>query len=78
MATLSALDLQLLLDFSLNWLELPLVASLIIIVFIRCIQWVLSFNVCYAAMHRVFAINSLSGKLHQLASPNLQDIFIRR
>ena len=38
------------------------------------------FRVRYAAAtHReIFDVNTLSGKLHQLGSPNLQDIFIGR
>ena len=42
------------------------------------IRWILWFSVCYAAaVHReIFGINTLRGKLHQLGSPNLQDIFI--
>ena len=53
----------------------------------KSIQWILWFNVHYAAAastataerfsHReIFNINTLSGKLHMLASPNLKDIFI--
>ena len=36
------------------------------------------FSICYAAAARreIFGINALIGKLHQLGSPNLQDIFI--
>ena len=30
-----------------------------------------------AARREIFNVNALSGKLHQLGSPNLQDIFIR-
>ena len=42
------------------------------------IQWILWFSVRYAAAGRreIFGINALRGKLHQLGSPNLQDIFI--
>ena len=43
-----------------------------------CIWWILWFCICYAsAAHReIFDVNTLIGKLHQLASPNLQEIFI--
>ena len=37
----------------------------------------LGFNICYAAACReIFGVNALRGKLYQLGSPNLQDIFI--
>ena len=40
--------------------------------------WILWFSVRYAAAacREIFGANTLRGKLHQLASPNLQDIFI--
>ena len=44
----------------------------------RGIRWILWFSVRYAAAaaHReIFSVNALRGKLHQLGSPNLQDIF---
>ena len=41
------------------------------------VQWKLWFNVRYAAVE-IFYIKVLRGKLHQLASPNLHDIFIGR
>ena len=42
------------------------------------IRWMLWFSVRYAADVRreIFGVNALRGKLHQLGSPNLQDIFI--
>ena len=42
------------------------------------IQWILWFSVRYAAAARreIFGVNAVRGKLHQLGSPNLQDIFI--
>ena len=42
------------------------------------IRWILWFSVHYAAAARteIFGVNALRGKLHQLGSPNLQDIFI--
>ena len=41
------------------------------------IQWILWSSVHYAAVRReIFSVNALRGKLHQLDSPNLQDIFI--
>ena len=48
------------------------------IVSTRGIQWILWFSVRYAATARRenFGVNALRGKLHQLGSPNLQDIFI--
>ena len=44
------------------------------------IRWILWFSVRYAAAaarREIFGVNALRGKLHQLGSPNLQDIFIR-
>ena len=47
-----------------------------IIVSTRCILWILLFSIRYAATHReILDVNLLSGKPHQLASPNLQDAF---
>ena len=43
------------------------------------IQWILWFSVRYAVATvctEIFSGNALRGKLHQLGSPNLQDIFI--
>ena len=41
------------------------------------IWWILWFSVhCAAARREIFGVNALRGKLHQLGSPNLQDIFI--
>ena len=45
------------------------------------IRWILWFSVRYAtaaatARREIFGVNALRGKLHQLSSPNLQDIFI--
>ena len=42
------------------------------------IRWILWFSVRYAAAtcREIFDVNALKGKLHQLGSPNLQDIFI--
>ena len=44
------------------------------------IRWILWFSVRYAATtaarREIFGVNPLRGKLHQLDSPNLQDIFI--
>ena len=44
------------------------------------IRWILWFSVRYAAAtatcREIFGVNTLRGKLHQLGSPNLQDIFI--
>ena len=46
---------------------------------IVCIRWILWLSVRYAAAHReIFDTNIFSGKLHQLVSPNLQDIFFGR
>ena len=44
------------------------------------IPWILWFNVRYSADVRreIFGVTTLRGKLHQLGSPNLQDIFIGR
>ena len=44
------------------------------------IRWILWFSVCYAAAtyREIFDVNTLSGNLHQLGSPNLRDIFIGR
>ena len=43
-------------------------------------RWILWFSVCYAsaaaARREIFGVNALRGRLHQLGSPNLQDIFI--
>ena len=48
-----------------------------VIVSTRGICWILWFSVRYAAARReIFGVNALRGKLHQLGSPNLQDIFI--
>ena len=52
--------------------------SLVIVSTGRMILW---FSVRYtaAATRRdIFGVNALRGKLHQLGSPNLQDIFIGR
>ena len=50
----------------------------IIFVSTGSIRWILWFSVRYttAAAHRDFGVDALRGKLHQLGSPNLQDIFI--
>ena len=51
-----------------------------VIVYTGGIWWILSFSIhnFAAAAHReIFGVNALRGKLHQLGSPNLQDIFIR-
>ena len=43
------------------------------------IRWILWFSVYYAsaaAGREIFGVNTLRGKLLQLGSPNLQDIFI--
>ena len=44
------------------------------------IWWILWFSVRYAAAaaarREIFGVNALRGKLHQLGSQNLQDIFI--
>ena len=48
-----------------------------IIVFTGGIRWILWFSICYAAAaarREIFGVNALRGKLHQLGSPNLQDI----
>ena len=38
---------------------------------------ILWFSIRYAAAHReIFGVNTLGGKLYQLGSPNLQEIFI--
>ena len=40
-------------------------------------MWTHWFSVRYAAVRKkIFGINALREKLHQLDSPNLQDIFI--
>ena len=55
--------------------------NLDIIVSTGCIQWILWFSIGYAtaAAHRkIFDVNALSRKLHHVASPNLQDVFIGR
>ena len=42
-------------------------------------MWTLWFSVRYAAVRKeILGINILREKLHQLGSPNLQDIFIWR
>ena len=53
--------------------------NLILIVSTGGIQWILWFSVRYAtatAHREIFGVDALRGKLHQLGSPNLQDIFI--
>ena len=43
------------------------------------IRWIIWFSVSYAAAtacREIFGVNAVRGKLHQLDSPNLQDIFI--
>ena len=50
----------------------------LIIVSTGSIQWILWLSVRYAgaaARREIFGVNTLRGKLHQLGSPNLQDIF---
>ena len=44
------------------------------------IRWIIWFSVRYAAAagREIFSFNALRGKLHQLGSPNLGDIFIGR
>ena len=53
--------------------------QIILIVSTRCIQWILWFSIHYAAAcKKISNVNALSGKLHQLASPDLQGILIGR
>ena len=61
--------------FSQNIQTVPVLSF---IVFTGGIRWILWFSVRYAAAVRraIFGVNALRGKLHQLGSPNLQDIFI--
>ena len=49
-----------------------------IIVSTGSIRWIVWFSICYAAAaarREIFGVNALRGKLHQLGSPNLQDIW---
>ena len=48
-----------------------------LIVSTGCLRWILWISVHSATARReIFGVNTLRGKLHQLGSPNLQDIFI--
>ena len=66
------------------WHEIDLYTNLIhflpLIVSNGGIWWILYFSIrCATAAHsEIFIFNALRGKLHQLGSPNLQDIFIGR
>ena len=55
------------------------ISCIYIIVSTGGIRGILWFSICYTAAaprREIFDINALRGKLHQLGSPNLQDIFI--
>ena len=58
--------------FLLPWL------FIIVLYIIGCLRWIHWFSVHHAttARREIFGVNTLRGKLHQLGSPNLQDIFI--
>ena len=49
-----------------------------LIVSIKSIQWILWFSLRYTAAEcrEIFGVNAPREKVHQLGSPNLQDIFI--